>query len=153
MAQSQGTQYRVISSLKVNNKGWNIQLFEDQIKLSAHICTKCKSVCCDPVELGCNHNDDDIYLYCDCCLRDLIEQNDSKCPINSHIDPVIIPSRASKRQILKATVFCPYSTAYKTAHNELINNNNNQIIDTLGGDEKEGASSQLNQNEMPVNRG
>ena len=52
----------IISTLKANNKGWNIQLFQDQNALQQSICHKCKSVCCDAVELGCDHNDDEIFI-------------------------------------------------------------------------------------------
>ena len=135
----------VISTLKVNNKGWNIQLFANQNALQTLICHECKSVCCDAVELGCDHNDDQIFLFCNVCLTQLINQNNQKCPINGHDEPIIVPNRSSRRHILKSIVYCPYSTAYKSNNNEFINDDdeNCQIMDTLG-DEKEGDEQRYN---------
>eukprot|EP01084_Bolivina_argentea_P297138 511839_1 len=128
----------MVSLLKTNDRGWNILLFGDRNKLETCICEECGSICCDAVELGCanvNHSDDDIFLYCNDCLNDLIKQNDGKCPIDAHNNPIIIANRSSRRQISKSIVLCPYSTAYKTGNTML---NVGQIIDTLDGDEKEG---------------
>ena len=62
MAQSEEFEREIISSLKVNDKGWNIQLFEDQNKLNGCVCHKCKCICCDAAELGCDqHEDEDFY--------------------------------------------------------------------------------------------
>eukprot|EP01084_Bolivina_argentea_P109521 195787_1 len=130
----------IISILKINGKGWNIKLFEDETKATTCLCASCDGVCCDAVELDCDHEDEDIYLYCKPCLSDLIKQNNNKCPINSHDEPTIISNRASRRQISKSLVICPYSSKYKSKQNIALNNNNHdhEIIDTIDGDEKEG---------------
>eukprot|EP01084_Bolivina_argentea_P109524 195794_1 len=132
----------IISILKINGKGWNIKLFEDETKATTCLCASCDGVCCDAVELDCDHEDEDIYLYCKPCLSDLIKQNNNKCPINSHDNPAITSSRASRRQISKSLVICPYSSKYKSKQNVLVNDNNQQIVDTIGGDEKEGIQYQ-----------
>eukprot|EP01084_Bolivina_argentea_P317628 550732_1 len=145
MAQQPSFDKEIISTLKIDDNGWNIQLFENQIKISGCVCCKCNCICCDAVELGCDHNDDDIFLYCDECLRHLVSETNNKCPIDGHDDPVIMPNRTLRRQISKAIVFCPYSVHYKTENNELMNKNG-QMIDTLGqlgGDEKEGADANI----------
>eukprot|EP01084_Bolivina_argentea_P249633 417992_1 len=84
------------------------------------------------------------FLYCNSCLTDSVKQNNSTCPINGHIDPIIIPTRASRRQISKATVFCPYSITSNSVNNEFIKKKDCEIIDTAGGDQKEGFQSQIN---------
>eukprot|EP01083_Nonionella_stella_P037261 101579_1 len=103
----------LISLLKVNDNGWNVSLFEDQNPNNAILCGNCKEVCRDAVELKCDHDDDDLVLFCDACLRDLISTNDNKCPINQHLDPIVSPVRFARRQILKSSVICPYSMQYK----------------------------------------
>eukprot|EP01084_Bolivina_argentea_P276295 471431_1 len=82
----------VIELLKTDSKGWTVALFEDQIKITTCLCASCNHICCDAVELACDHDDDtDIYPHCKNCLNNLIEDNNNKCPINLHYDPVIIP--------------------------------------------------------------
>eukprot|EP01083_Nonionella_stella_P190293 704784_1 len=125
----------LLSLLKVNNKGWNIALFKDTNNVSDYLCAHCNSVCCDAVELGCDHDDNDIFLHCKQCLSDLIINNDNKCIINSHINPSLTSVRATRRTISKSAVVCPYSTQFKTRIN------NTQIMNTVGAntyDEKEG---------------
>eukprot|EP01084_Bolivina_argentea_P065619 119605_1 len=75
-----------------------------------------------------------------------------KCPINSHSDPKISPSRAIRRQVLKSKVYCPYSSQYKS-QNIKPNDNNAQMMDTIGGpiDEKEGITFNYKQNENKCN--
>eukprot|EP01083_Nonionella_stella_P016021 44796_1 len=102
----------LISLLKVNDNGWNVSLFEDQNELNRSLCGNCKEVCRDAVELGCDHDDDAIVLFCDSCLKDLISTNGNKCPINQHFDPIVSTVRSARRQILKTAVFCTYSTQY-----------------------------------------
>ena len=101
-----GVQDQLLSTLKVKDQGWNIQLFEDQNKLGEAICSHCKSVCVSAVELGCNHKDEEIYPFCDQCLQQLINSIDNECPIDRHQNPIIIPSRATRRQILKSNNKC-----------------------------------------------
>eukprot|EP01083_Nonionella_stella_P280801 955363_1 len=98
----------LISLLKVNGNGWNASLFEDQneVNFDRSLCGNCKEVCRDAVELGCDHDDDDIVLFCNACLNDLISTNGNKCPINQHLDPIAIPLRYLRRQILKSAVLC-----------------------------------------------
>ena len=114
-----------------NNNGWKLSLFEDQTKISHALCAKCHSICCDAVELGCDeHEDDDeeVYLYCKNCLRDIINKNNQQCPINNHDDPIISSNRAIRRTILKSIVFCPYSVHYKKIekYHQIINDNANR---------------------------
>eukprot|EP01083_Nonionella_stella_P016023 44801_1 len=131
----------LISLLKVNDNGWNLSLFEDQNLLNRSLCGNCKEVCRDAVELGCDHDDDAIVLFCDSCLNDLISTNGNKCPINQHLDPIVSPVRSARRQngqILKSAVFCPYSTQYQR-RNKNVNIDNEMVMDTIGCDQKEGA--------------
>ena len=126
------------NSLKVDNKGWNIAIFDDKIKLSTCVCAHCNSVCCDAVELGCDHQDNEIFAYCNKCLTQLIEDNDGLCPINKHKNPSIVPSRLLRGQILRSMVICPYSIHYQEQNNK--QNQNPNVIDTIGNDDdqKEG---------------
>eukprot|EP01084_Bolivina_argentea_P174940 302991_1 len=151
---AQAAKKETVSLLKVNNKGWKVDLFKDQNAIIHDLCENCGSVCCDPVELGCDHKDDDIYLYCRQCLSQLIADNNGKCTVDGHSDPVIIASRATRKKISKAIVYCPYSIQYKTVIKEVINNNGN-VIDTLGADEKEGVQPQLplqNENKISLHK-
>eukprot|EP01084_Bolivina_argentea_P224192 379170_1 len=131
------TKKELLSLLKIDEKGWNIALFENNVKHC--LCAHCGSVCCDAVELGCEHEEDDIFLYCKCCLSELIRDNDNKCMITSHINPPLIAARATRRQISKSTVMCLYSREYKLK-NAIKKNDVGQIIDTPT-DEKEGHQS------------
>eukprot|EP01084_Bolivina_argentea_P005517 10389_1 len=105
-------------------KGWDVQLLGDQQIATMFLCESCNSICCDAVELGCNHKDEDICTFCSCCLDDLIKDNDNKCPINGHPDPVIIPNKFIRRYILyKLHVLCPSLWCPWTGSlNELITN-------------------------------
>eukprot|EP01084_Bolivina_argentea_P179783 310641_1 len=132
----------LLSILKSNNKGWNISLFANEHEWTHNICNACGDVCCNAVELGCNHEDKDIYLYCSNCLTQTIKDNNNNCPINNHCEPIIIPNRSTRRQISKLIVYCPYSIKYKQ-HN-ILKQNNGVIIDTVGNDEKEGISHNYN---------
>eukprot|EP01084_Bolivina_argentea_P276294 471430_1 len=132
----------VIQLLKTDSKGWIVALFEDQIKITTCLCASCNSICCDAVELACDHDDDaDIYPHCKNCLNNLIKNNNNKCPINSHSDPVVMPIRSIRRQVSKSKVYCPYSVQYKLQQSQ-NKNDNAKIIDTIGGDEKEGIAVQ-----------
>eukprot|EP01084_Bolivina_argentea_P278835 476538_1 len=136
----------IISVLKVGNCGWNVLLFENEMRISVALCAVCNNVCVDAVELGCDHNEDDIYLYCNNCLKILINKSNGTCPINKHIDPIISSNRATRRQVSKATVICPYSTEFKHSvntqeQNIAAVNDDKLIIDTLNkfeNEEKEG---------------
>eukprot|EP01084_Bolivina_argentea_P063515 115956_1 len=132
---------KALSALKINDKGWDIEIFEDDTKISGCLCANCEGICCDAVELGCKkkHNNNDIFLYCNQCLTDLINDNHNKCPINLHDNPEIIPTRAVRRQICNSTVLCPFSFKYKSKQNVFANH---KIIDTLGNDENEGSNFQ-----------
>eukprot|EP01083_Nonionella_stella_P032738 89587_1 len=128
----------LVSLLKVNDNGWNVSLFQNQNVVDTALCGNCKEVCRDAVELGCDHDDDDaIVLFCDSCLKDLISTNGNKCPINQHLDPIVYPVRSVRRQILKSSVICPYSTQYKR-RNRNANIDNEVVMDTIGSDQKEG---------------
>eukprot|EP01083_Nonionella_stella_P250221 864425_1 len=136
----------ILASLKTNNRGWTIGLFQDQHTLPSFICFECKCVCCEAVELGCDHDDNDIFLYCKSCLTQLIKGNGNKCPIDNHDDPTIIPNRSLRRQISKSMTYCPYSrsSAYKSDHSlSPQNDDNNQIMDTLGGDDQKEGNPQV----------
>eukprot|EP01084_Bolivina_argentea_P019181 35669_1 len=126
------------SLLKINDKGWNIELFENKNNLLNALCAECNAVCEDPVELSCevDHNDAEIYLHCRQCLNQLIIQNGGNCPIDNHSNPSISTSRATRRIIAVSKVYCPFSKQYKLKN---IENNNigGNVIDTIG-DEKEG---------------
>eukprot|EP01083_Nonionella_stella_P181187 648142_1 len=98
------------SLLKVDDYGWDIHLFADQHQISLCLCVHCNSVCCNAVELGCNHDYDDIRLHCKDCLQLLIQDSDGKCPINAHPNPSIHLNRAITGQIAKSLVICPYSS-------------------------------------------
>ena len=132
------------SLLKGDDKGWGVHLFKNQMQISACMCAHCGSVCCDAVELGCEHNDDDNLLYCNKCLKFIITDNNGKCPVDSHADPSTIPNRAIRRQIAKCTVGCPYSRAFqalKSQQQEEEAQDGAHFVDTIGGDEKEGVPS------------
>ena len=121
-------------SLRKDGKGWDIRLFEDQIKITTFLCHHCRSVCNDAVELSCHHNDNDIFVYCNDCLCDLIQDNDNKCPINKHNSPIIAPLRALRRQISQSMIICPYCIQYKQQKQSLLKddaNNQQQIMDTI----------------------
>eukprot|EP01084_Bolivina_argentea_P290225 498464_1 len=135
----------ILSLIKVNDQGWNISLFEDNT-ISNELCNHCKSVCCDAVELGCDHIDENVYLYCSKCLYKLIENNDAKCPINSHSNPIVTHVRSVRRHILQSTVVCPYSFKYKHKQ-QLKNDIYVHMIDTLPIAEKEGTEYK-NDNEI-----
>ncbi len=142
MTQSENVKTDIVNKkLKIDGHGWNIALFQDVNKISNYLCRHCDAVCCDAVELGCDHDeDDDILLYCSVCLNELIKGNENKCMISGHENPPIDPARSIRRKILKANVICPYSNTFKNRNYSKNNKNNNgQIIDTNGGDEKEGA--------------
>mmetsp|Transcript_16539 Transcript_16539/g.26212 ORF Transcript_16539/g.26212 Transcript_16539/m.26212 type:complete len:542 (+) Transcript_16539:87-1712(+) len=135
----------VLSVLKVDGKGWNIQLFEDQSELKGCVCASCHGVCDNAAELDCDHDEDEeILAYCHSCLQRLIAENHGKCPINSHENPLIARSRTNRTRIAKLTAICPYSTHSRMqqplrAQNH--NDDNHGVQDTLGAanDEKEGA--------------
>eukprot|EP01083_Nonionella_stella_P247976 859095_1 len=135
----------LLSLLKVNGNGWNASLFQDQNVVNTSLCGNCKDVCRDAVELGCDHDDDDIILFCNSCLKNLISTNGNKCPINQHLDPIVFPVRSARRQVLKTSVICPYSIQYKN-RNKNTNIENDVVMDTIGGDQKEGiaASEDIN---------
>eukprot|EP01083_Nonionella_stella_P178967 633903_1 len=144
MAQEATNTTDILASLKANNQGWSIGLFQDQHAVQSFVCFQCKCVCCDAVELGCDHDDDDIFLYCHSCLTQLVNQNDNKCPIDQHNDPTIIPNRTLRRQISKSMTYCPHSSAYKSEHAPAHkNDDNNQIMDTLGGDDQKEGNPQV----------
>ena len=100
----------------------NLNSFHHYVKIVVQVCH-------DAVELGCDHNDEDICQYCNNCLINLISNNNDKCPINNHINPIIVPNRATRRHILKLMVNCPYSIKYKQQQ-QRNKNNNGQRIDT-----------------------
>eukprot|EP01084_Bolivina_argentea_P285179 488983_1 len=125
------TKNEIVPLLKIGDRGWDIKLFEEETKMSTCICANCNGICCDAVELGCDHEDDDIFLYCNGCLNDLITTNDNKCPINKHNNPNIISNRSIRKQISKAIVTCPYSITYKTKGVQMDGNAN--VVDTMGG--------------------
>eukprot|EP01084_Bolivina_argentea_P297860 513226_1 len=142
----------VVSLLKIDDRGWNISLFEDKNRISASLCEYCKSVCCDAVELGCDHDDNEICSYCKECLIDLVKHNENKCPINQHDNPVISPVRSVRRQILKSLVICPYSIKYKQQQLKMNDKNNDgNVVDTIGYDEKEGIAPQNNEDKNNKN--
>eukprot|EP01083_Nonionella_stella_P032734 89576_1 len=128
----------LVSLLKVNDNGWNVSLFQNQNVVDTALCGNCKEVCRDAVELGCDHKDNEIVLFCDACLKDLVLTNGNKCPINQHLNPIAIPVRSARRQILESPVICPYSAEYKR-RNKNENIDNEVVMDTIGGDQKEGA--------------
>eukprot|EP01084_Bolivina_argentea_P255342 429450_1 len=135
MAQSEESSTEIVNKmLKIDGLGWNISLFEDVNKISNYLCVHCGAICCDAVELGCDHDDDDeIFLHCTLCLSELIIENGNKCMISGHYNPPLDAVRANRRQILKAPVICPYSLVFKKRNNLKKNKNNNaEIIDTLG---------------------
>eukprot|EP01084_Bolivina_argentea_P303108 523263_1 len=136
----------IMSLLKTDDKGFNTTLFVN--KNNALLCESCNLVCCDAVELGCDHDDDDdICSYCNVCLKALIKNNNQNCPINNHKSPIIFPLRSVRRQIWKASVICPYSKQYI----QMNNNNNKEIIDTNCNDEKEGIVPNQNNNNNIIN--
>eukprot|EP01084_Bolivina_argentea_P046596 85812_1 len=110
MAQSEETETQIVNKmLKIDVRGWNISIFDDINKVSNYLCAHCGAVCCDAVELGCDHDEDDeILLYCKTCLTELVTDNENKCMISGHYNPPLDAVRANRRQILKAIVICPY---------------------------------------------
>ncbi len=91
--------------IQSKGKGWNCALFINKDKMDEYKCKSCNNICKDCVELGCDHDDIDIELYCNYCLKTLINSNNQTCPINSkHINPPIQSNRAIRKQILKLKV-------------------------------------------------
>eukprot|EP01084_Bolivina_argentea_P014338 26774_1 len=124
----------LFAQIQSEEKGWNCALFINKDKLSDYKCKSCNNICKDCVELACEHDDIDIELYCNYCLKTLIANNNQTCPINSkHINPDTQSNRAIRKQILKLQVMCPNSLEYKTSFE---NDSDNMIFDTC--DEKEG---------------
>ena len=60
-------------------------------------------------------------------MNDLINDNNGKCLINQHLNPIIIANRATRRHISKLMVMCPYSTQYRKKNNNQQNDNMNII--------------------------
>ena len=75
MAQSHSFEPELVSIIKSDGKGWRKALFEDIAGMSQTICAHCNAICCDPVELDCDidHDDEDIFLHCHLCLKQLID--------------------------------------------------------------------------------
>eukprot|EP01084_Bolivina_argentea_P016823 31423_1 len=130
-------QIALLKLLKVDDKGWRIGLFDNQIKITTYLCNHCNAVCCDAVELACDHEDIDIFAYCKKCLADLIDDNDGKCPINKHINPIVSAARSIRRQISEATVICPHSCEFQRQNSKHIVVNEH-IIDSIVDEGKEG---------------
>eukprot|EP01084_Bolivina_argentea_P263745 446515_1 len=104
--------------LKLDNRGYDILLFENIHNLQELnlLCTECGNVCVDPASLDCiqhkndSQNDDDLDdLYCHLCLTELIKQNDGKCPISQHKQPIVRKNKRTKKLILTQNAICPYS--------------------------------------------
>eukprot|EP01084_Bolivina_argentea_P014337 26773_1 len=118
----------LFEQIQSDGNGWNCEIFINKDKMDEYKCQSCGNICKDCVELGCDHQDNDIELYCNNCLKILINLNNSTCPINSkHKNPIISSNRAIRKQILKLQVICP---------NSLKNDNINNIYDTC--EQKEG---------------
>eukprot|EP01084_Bolivina_argentea_P051264 94301_1 len=138
---SQNRENEIVNLLCVNGKGWNIDLFEEKNDILHTLCANCGSVCKDAVELGCDHEDIDIFLYCNGCLMELMNKNNGNCPINNHPKGIISKNRATRRLIAKCTVLCPYSIEYKQRNKNIIDTNNGNE-----NDEKEGIIAIINNN-------
>eukprot|EP01084_Bolivina_argentea_P284206 486997_1 len=133
----------LIKLLQTDGKGWNYDLFENENEILHALCKHCGCVCMEAVELGCEHEDKDIYLYCNKCLKNIIRNNNRNCPINNHLNPIICRNRSIRRLISKCVILCPYSVKYKQ---KMIFKNrnieNDQIIDTNNNfDEQEGINA------------
>eukprot|EP01083_Nonionella_stella_P048075 128738_1 len=89
----------MLASLKVNNKGWDIGIFRGQHLLKSCVCPQCHGACCEAVELGCDHDDNDIFLFCHLCLKQLVKDNDNKWPIDQHNEPIISCDKISSEKI------------------------------------------------------
>eukprot|EP01084_Bolivina_argentea_P068672 124998_1 len=132
----------LFSQIQSEGKGWNCKLFVNKDKMDEYKCKLCDNICVDCVELGCDHEDIDIEIYCNKCLIQVINNNNKICPINSkHITPNIQSNRAIRKQILKFQVMCPNSLGYERALN---NDNINVVYDTI--EEKEGGLNDNNNN-------
>eukprot|EP01083_Nonionella_stella_P208330 756096_1 len=129
-----------ISLLKIDDKGWNIGLFINNNQ--TYECKECHNICCDAVELSCDHDDDEIDLYCEVCLNEAISSNNNACPINKTHNPSIQSNRSIRRQIMKLQVHCPESIEYQNRNNA---DPNNIICDT--SDAKEGDYYKQNNND------
>lgn len=106
--------------LSSQSKGWKIDLFQ-KIE-DDYICVACHNVCKQAVALDCifeneadEHKDDEIQLYCEICLKQILSDNNNICPISNHSDPVprYTSNRLARRHILRALVFCPYSVQFQ----------------------------------------
>lgn len=115
-SKARSTKDKCTELLKVNGKGWNTAIFVDN---NLAICSECKHVCRDPVELGCDHADDDIFCYCKCCLMGIIDRGGGLCPINGHANPTVCSLRAQRRQIAKAMVVCPHALSHVSAEHDV----------------------------------
>ena len=131
LVRSDGKNEPILSTLKVDGKGWKIGLFMDTDEILKYLCAHCNSVCCDAVELGCDHDDNDISLYCNKCLTELIQNNGNKCIINSHCNPSIVAVRSVRRQIYESMVICPFST-FKRKYQEPDAAGVGDVVDTFG---------------------
>eukprot|EP01084_Bolivina_argentea_P078400 142248_1 len=108
----------LLSILQSNGKGWNAELLVNPSEISKYSCKECNNISREAVELGCDHTDNEIDLYCNVCLQHVIKTNNNECPINSsHHNPSIIPIRRIRKHIFSLNVYCPNSTNYKNIFN------------------------------------
>eukprot|EP01083_Nonionella_stella_P113534 334746_1 len=129
---------RIVQSVvKINNKGWNRSLFiASESQLSHLQCKSCAHICCEPVILNCPQHHDtsedvDQYaqMYCYQCLMQMIEDNNNKCIIQGHSNPIVFRIKQIKKIIRATTVHCPYSLHMgdQQRHN---NPDNHHVYDT-----------------------
>jgi hypothetical protein len=153
----------VANLLTSNGKGWKVELFLGNEKYT-YTCAACNNICNKAVSLDCdlsaeedNDNDnevevdvdeDDDYneqsghlieeleLYCEICLKQLIQQNKNLCPISDHSNPKYNANGFIRRRIMEAKVVCPNSVQYKQIQAQVkddkfnkVNNHNSDDID------------------------
>ena len=54
--------------LCIDGTGWDVNLFENLNNIELFLCKSCGNVCRDAAELGCDHDDELIDIYCHKCL-------------------------------------------------------------------------------------
>jgi len=89
-------------------KGWNIDIFKNEVIASNYNCNICNNICRRAVELSC---DDDTgnhdVLYCESCLCDYLSSNNNQCPINpNHLNTNYNVARIIRKQINNLSVYC-----------------------------------------------
>eukprot|EP01084_Bolivina_argentea_P065817 119991_1 len=91
--------------------GWDILLFQNTNEASRYLCTICKQVSLNAVELNCNDSKDEHdELYCAGCLKTYLLKSNNKCPINKkHFNVSYNTNQYVRKKVNRLLVRCPNS--------------------------------------------